>query len=179
MKSMSHQRYFAPGFSLIEVLIALLVLGVGLLGMASLQIIGVRNTYESTLRSLAVNQCYEIADRMRANIPGVRAGGYNNITGSEADPSCSATCTATQAATYDAYQWNLRNAALLPSGAGYVCGPGVTCTVPASSLPSPNPAGPITSPNCGIYTITVQWVERENGVPTTQTFTSRMQPCSS
>lgn len=160
---MNRRQYLTPGFSLIEVLVALLVLGIGLLGMASLQIIGIRSTYESTLRSLAVNQCYEMADRIRANIAGVQAAGYNTIGGGETDPGCGTNCTALQSATYDAYQWNLRNTALLPSGAGTV---GLTT------------AGPSSSPNCGTFTITVNWVERQQGVPVTRSFISRVQPCS-
>ncbi|NEX17168.1 MAG: type IV pilus modification protein PilV [Halochromatium sp.] len=55
------------GFTLIEVLIAAVVLAVGLLGLAGLQGLTLRMSQGAYLRSQAVNLAYEIADIMRAN----------------------------------------------------------------------------------------------------------------
>lgn len=55
------------GFTLIEVLIALLVLSVGLLGLASLQISSVANNQEASLQSQATAIMMDLASRMRAN----------------------------------------------------------------------------------------------------------------
>ena len=59
------------GFTLIEVLIAMLVLAVGLLGLAALQASSLRNAQSAYNRSLATELAYDLADRMRANIPGI------------------------------------------------------------------------------------------------------------
>ena len=55
------------GFTLIEVLIALLVLSIGLLGLAALQVTGLRETQMARMRTQAVLLTYDMADRMRAN----------------------------------------------------------------------------------------------------------------
>ena len=55
------------GFTLLEVLIALVILSVGLLGLAGLQTTGLRNNHSAYLRSQATLLAYDIADRIRAN----------------------------------------------------------------------------------------------------------------
>lgn len=65
------------GTTLIEVLIAVLVLGVGMLGIASLQATSLRNSQSSLERSQAVIAIYAITDAMRANRTNAIAGGYN------------------------------------------------------------------------------------------------------
>jgi len=54
------------GFSLLEVLIAALVLAIGLLGLAALQASGLQSGHASSLHSQATLLAYDIADRMRA-----------------------------------------------------------------------------------------------------------------
>ena len=54
------------GFSLIEVLVAMLVLAIGLLGLAALQTQGVRFNHDAYVRSNATALAYEIMDKMRA-----------------------------------------------------------------------------------------------------------------
>ena len=65
------------GVSLIEVLISVLVMGVGLLGIAAMQATALRNSQSSLERSQAVVQSYTILDAMRANAIAARAGAYN------------------------------------------------------------------------------------------------------
>jgi type IV pilus assembly protein PilV len=133
------------GFLLIEVLIAIVVISFGLIGLAGLQAVGLQNNHTSYLRSMATQQAYDIADRMRANMGditpgnGVAGGAYNNIlSGTGADPGCSAGgCTAAQMATYDRFAWNTANALLLPAGSGTVAGTPST-----------------------LFTITVSWFEK-------------------
>lgn len=64
------------GTSLIEVLIAVLILGIGLLGIASMQAITLRNGQSSMERSQAVMQTYSILDAMRSNVLVARANAY-------------------------------------------------------------------------------------------------------
>ncbi len=65
------------GAGLIEVLIAVLIMGVGLLGVAAMQATALRNSQGALERSQAVVQSYSILDAMRANRDAVAAGGYN------------------------------------------------------------------------------------------------------
>lgn len=69
----SHDR-LQSGVSLVEVLVALVVISVGLLGIAALQAISLRDTTSSVVRSQATALTDYIIDRMRANRP--RAGDY-------------------------------------------------------------------------------------------------------
>src|SRR3546814_2402887 len=65
------------GTTLSEVLIAVLVLGIGMLGIASLQATSLRNSQSSLERSQAVIATYAIIDAMRANRNDALAGAYN------------------------------------------------------------------------------------------------------
>jgi type IV pilus assembly protein PilV len=60
-------RGSARGFSLIEVLIALVVLAVGLLGVAMMQTINLRFTQSANHRTIATNLAYELLDMARSN----------------------------------------------------------------------------------------------------------------
>lgn len=60
-------RRMARGFSLIEVLVALLVLAFGLLGFALLQTMNLRFTQSANYRTQATNLAYDLLDQMRAN----------------------------------------------------------------------------------------------------------------
>jgi type IV pilus assembly protein PilV len=100
--------------SLIEVLVAVLVLSFGMLGVAALQATSVRTNQSATLRSMAVSYAYDIADRMRGNPGQVRGtpGIYDIAAGV-------ATGGSGQAAT-DLAQWKADLAAGLPSGDGSI-----------------------------------------------------------
>jgi len=67
------RRRRGRGFSLIEVLVALLVLSIGLLGLAALQVQGLRFNHDALVRTQATNLAYDIVDRMRANRANVAA----------------------------------------------------------------------------------------------------------
>ena len=74
------------GFSLLEVLIAVVVLSIGLLGLASLQATSLRMNQEALMRSQEAHLAYDMIDRMRANRPGFIAGTYNEPTLPRHDP---------------------------------------------------------------------------------------------
>ncbi|MGQ3888173.1 type IV pilus modification protein PilV [Legionella sp. CNM-1927-20] len=116
------------GFSLLEVLISVIVLAVGLLGIAALQARAVHDNHSALLRSIAINQINNMIDRMQSNYAGVNAGAYNNVSGTGTMPTCT-TCSSTQIAQRDIYQWNTTNAQLLPSGQGTVTRNGQRFTV--------------------------------------------------
>lgn len=100
------------GFSLIEMLIALLVLSIGLLGMAGLQAYSLRNNTSAYQRSQANTLVYDILDSMRSNRAAALQGNYN--VGYTVDPSGS------DQFAQDLYNWKQRLSLLLPSGTGEV-----------------------------------------------------------
>ncbi len=65
------------GAGLIEVMVAVLILGIGLLGIAAMQATALKNSQSSLERSQAVIQSYTILDAMRANRDVALIGGYN------------------------------------------------------------------------------------------------------
>lgn len=70
-------RRVQRGASLIEVLVAVLIMGVGLLGIAAMQTTALRNSQSSLERSQAVIQTYSVVDAMRANRASALANDYN------------------------------------------------------------------------------------------------------
>ncbi|WP_279338442.1 type IV pilus modification protein PilV [Hydrogenophaga taeniospiralis] len=68
------------GFAMLETLVAVLVLAVGLLGMAGLQLNTIKTTRSSEFRSQAVMLSYAILDAMRADRAGALGGAYNTAT---------------------------------------------------------------------------------------------------
>jgi len=90
----------AGGFTLLEVLVALLVLAIGLLGLAALQTMSFKFNHQSYERTQATFLAYDILDRMRAN----PTGDYS--ASATSDPGCiAASCTPNQLAEHDLFQW--------------------------------------------------------------------------
>lgn len=107
MKSIkAHQR----GTTLIETLVALLVLSIGLLGVAALQVNALQSNQMSHVRSQASVLAYDLADRMRANRAVALAGGYNVAFG--------ATPVGTNLNQLDVQNWKAALANTLPTGDG-------------------------------------------------------------
>ncbi len=69
------------GVTLLEVLIAALVLGIGLLGVAGLQVTALQTNQDASFQSQAVNLAYDLSDRMRAHCPERAACGVANVQG--------------------------------------------------------------------------------------------------
>ncbi|WP_370280311.1 type IV pilus modification protein PilV [Pontibacterium sp.] len=100
----------SAGYTLIEVLVALLVISLGLLGMAALQVSALKQNQNAYARSQVLTAAHGIADRMRANEAGLSAGNYfgtsDAYNGDDPDTSCEdSVCTAAQMATYDLNNW--------------------------------------------------------------------------
>lgn len=144
---MKHKRIYSnqhcAGFTMIEVLVAIVILAVGLLGLAGLQAISLKNSTSSYTRSQAQLLAYDMLDRMRSNRQGVNLGDYNDLLSTTpTNPNCiSSGCTVAQIAQSDAYEWSSLLQQILPSGTGRVKG-----------------NGPGT-----IYTITVMWDDQHTG----------------
>lgn len=117
MTSAGRQR----GFSLMELLVTLLVLGTGMLGMTALQGKTLRNSQQAQLHSSALEVAREITERLRANRSYALTHGnhYQTETGSETDTifiDCTHnSCAPDELARYDQHQW-LSAIQALPKG---------------------------------------------------------------
>lgn len=111
-----HTKYFnradQAGVGLVEVLVALIIISVGLLGIASMYVISLQAKTTSLSRMKAVNLAQDMADRIRAN---QNAAANYTLSSSNArtslgnSPNCSVTtvtCTGAQMALYDQYEWD-------------------------------------------------------------------------
>ncbi|RYZ13186.1 MAG: type IV pilus modification protein PilV [Comamonadaceae bacterium] len=114
----------ARGSSLVEVLVGLVVLSLGVLAMAGIAVAAQRMAKMSQYESLAMQAATEIAERMRANVPGFEAGAYELAGGaaSAADPrGCVALrCTPGEIAAVDLAEWSGSLAQRLPEGRAVV-----------------------------------------------------------
>ena len=118
----SNRKNAQRGFTLIEVLVAVLLMSIGLLGVAAMQINGLRYHQGASTRAYTTALLGEMADRMRANRTGVQAGNYifNTTTALPADPDClNNNCTPAQQATLDIREWRIK-LAQLPNAAANV-----------------------------------------------------------
>lgn len=116
---MSPSSKHAQGFTLIEVLVALIVTSVGLLGLAALETATVRFNQNAYLRSQATNLAYDLADRMRANREAALAGNYDSAYAGT-PPACNAAVGAGTVAAKDLAGWRIALTCALPSGNGRI-----------------------------------------------------------
>jgi type IV pilus assembly protein PilV len=125
------------GFAMLELLVSLLVLSIGLLGIAGLQLTSLKTTQNAYYRSLANVVAYDMIDRMKSNQPGVANNSYDNVDTASAgsNPNCAYTtvgCSTNQQAANDIYEWATNYVSLLPSGTGTVTRSGDVFTVTVS-----------------------------------------------
>ncbi len=129
---------YQSGFTLIEVLVAIIILAIGLLGLANLQIVSLRNNMSAYLRTQAIVLAHDIMERMRSN---VQYYNTNPIPNPISHGCLKNQCTLQQIAENDLFEWNAAIRAVLPGGMGTPPTPGATIN------------GVTT------YVITIQWVE--------------------
>jgi len=175
------------GFTLLEVMVAMVVLSVGLLSLAGLQVIGLRTSHSSYLRTQATIQSYDIIDRMRANMraneDGVKKSdvivSYNQPTqtgsaGTE-DTDCETVngCSTASMAEHDLFRWNQAISDVLPGGIGVVC---------VDSTPEDgDPADPACDnigggdPATATYAIKIWWTD-DKAAGTQQLFATSFRP---
>ena len=95
-------RYrYQQGVSLVEVLVAMVLLGVAVIGFVALQVRAVTATGESFNRSQAVSIAQDMSERMRANYGQIAAYSVANWTVMPTQDCYSATCTAAQMVNFD------------------------------------------------------------------------------
>jgi len=129
------------GFSLIEVLVALVILAIGMLGVASLFALSMHAGSGAIARMQAISLAGDLADRIRANrragAADAGAGTNNNCIG-----PASVSCTPEQMAANDIFVWQRQLKQAFPGGTA-------TGTVTFAD------GAPAT------YTVAVTWQEKE------------------
>ncbi len=171
---MSHQPKHPKkqrGLSMIELLVAVLVLAIGVLGITAMQMVSLQNNRGALFRAEAVQLAYDMMDRIRANPEGAVPGAaYNGLALADAPPggaNCmAANCSQAQMVTFDQSVWkcslgnfndNANCAAFRAAGV----------LPPAADQPGlPEGDGSIAVDGAGVITITVQWTEPDGQVGT-------------
>ncbi len=127
------------GFTLLEVLVAMLILSIGLLGLAALQANTLKLNHGALQRSQAIFLTYDMMDRLRANRTAALAG--------QCDIAMGATLGGTDLCDVDVTDWQDNHvAAFLPAGQGFI-----DCSTTAN-----------------VCVVTVQWDESRQGGGTIQ-----------
>jgi len=127
--TMMRVRASSSGFTMVEVLVALVVLGVGLLGIASLYVVTLRTSGGAIYRMQAVNLASDLGDRIRANRTAGTAYADAPATDGDRCNGPTANCSAAEMAAHDLYQWQEQIQATLPGN------PTGTVTVDTTTTP--------------------------------------------
>ena len=122
MRALVRHSNCQRGMSLVEVLVALVVLSVGMLGIAVMFVQSVRSSRTAILRTQAVNLVSDMADRVRANANAQEAYDTDTYSGSPEIQSCAPdpevltaiNCNAEQLAEDDLARWQKSVKAALP-----------------------------------------------------------------
>lgn len=166
------------GVSLIEVMIAVLVFSIGLIGLAGLLVFATQSSHDAYLRTQVTFLADAMADRMRANNAGVWNNNYNSSAYpiSSTVPACAAPsgCIPAQVAQRDQIMWSNMLTAFLPNPQATInCSrAGLSYWPDASDIQKRPPYG-------GTCTMTITWNERGvtgNQTVQPQTFAWVFQP---
>jgi len=139
------------GFTLLEVMIALVIFSIGLLGLAGMQTISMENNRVAYKRTVATQLAYDMADRIRNNPTGTYTHDVTAAPGSTPTTVCVSTTSgvcssASDMATWDLYEWDK---AIWDKKNSFLV----------------DPRAIITNPSAGVFIITIGW--NESGTPMT------------
>lgn len=139
----------STGFTLIEVLIALVILTGGLLGLAAFQASSIKNNQSAYNRSQATQMAYDIADRIRANTADARLAASTYVTfapsAAARQDTCKTApgCTPALMAQNDLFEWNTALSSTLPGCNTAECG-----NIAVNGL---------------LFTVTISWDDNRDG----------------
>ena len=149
------------GATMVEVLVAIVVIAIGLLGIVGMQALGLRNNHTASIRSQATMMAYDLADRVRAN-PGGAASYDFDVEGDLPTAEVAdckqetGTCTNANMASHDVYVWLQDLANSMPDGQGTIC--------LDNSPDIGTPADFKCEAGGSVYVIKVWWDENKTGV---------------
>lgn len=147
----NHDINFSKGFTLLEVMIAMVIFSIGLLGLAGIQAVAISNNNSAYTRTVSMQLAYNMTDVLRAS-----TGGNGNIinafdTVTTAIPGTAPTsciqkdggsvpnCSEADLANFEIYHWKKRIEKELASGLGSI------------------------SKSGDVYTITIMWDDEHTG----------------
>lgn len=144
------RRGIPRGFTLLEVLIALLIFSLGLLGVAGLMVVSVKTNNSAYLRTQASFLAQSMADRMRANTGKTNSYNGDYDASTAGDPPCETGCTPDQLVERDRASWSQQLVSSLPNP---------TANINCVGNPLGTPATSGASTYDGICTFTIKWTE--------------------
>lgn len=164
------------GFTLYEVLIAVLILAIGILGVTGLQVLSLQQNRSALLRAQALQVGNDVLDRIRANPDGTYSGvDFDDApSGSVNCVGALANCSEDQMATYDIAQWKCSINPRDENGDVYsTCATLGLAAGAANSLPEGQ--GAISINADGVHEVSVRWSDyaNPNNPQTTITLRSR------
>lgn len=168
------KKFNQDGFSLLEVLIAVVVVSVGFLATARMQIEGLRSSQSAYYSSQATFMMRDVADRMRANPEGIALGYYKTIETGEGEniwPACmnnETECSAAEIAQADKASMN-RYLYPPPNAVGFRPALPSSDDIPAKGTVSFDASN-------DTYTISVFWSERVRNTDTEQAISMKVFP---
>ncbi|WP_233842213.1 type IV pilus modification protein PilV [Dyella sp. 2HG41-7] len=170
---MSRSRH-QQGVTLIEVLTAMLVFSVGLIGAAELMLVASHVNHTAYLRTQVAFVAQNMVERMQANLTGVWRGDYNGTYPDSSAQDCSAGCTPQRLALHDRQLFGDQLKTFLPPNAQarVLCSNGGLAYVPTPEQWAWRP------PYGGNCAMTVTWIERRLGsaIPSAETLAWEFQP---
>ncbi|PWQ98933.1 type IV pilus modification protein PilV [Leucothrix arctica] len=106
-----HYSSSQRGFSLIEVLVAVVIVAIGLVGVAGMQFVGLKGNQQAFSKNQAAHHVQALLERMRSNPNGVSAGNYvvdSSTLNCSLAPAANcglstATCSSEDMANYDLF----------------------------------------------------------------------------
>jgi len=102
--------------------VTVLILAVGLLGLAGLQAVSMRNNHSAYLRSQAVQLAYDMADRVRANsLANRNLAIFDKPTAAETTACLTTGCSELQMAAHDVWEWKDQVYYALHGGEAVIC----------------------------------------------------------
>lgn len=189
------------GFTLLEVLIALLIVSFGMLGVAGLQLVTLKSNSSSQYRSLAVHFAQEISERMRSNELVLQEDAfrtpfiaYNSPATAKTHPSLNTFtascktlgCLPQQQALNDLAEWQQGIAVSFPNGIGIVCIDSGTINGPNGLAGEASYNGNVFTANCDglgrTYVVKIAWLDNRttdnNGAVDTRAYQTFNTPVS-
>lgn len=168
---------FSPyqrGVTLVEVLVAMLVFSVGLIGAAGLMLTAAQVNQAAYLRTQVTFVAQNMVERMQANLTGVWRGDYNGTYPDGSAQDCSAGCTPQQLAQHDRQLFGSQLKTFLPlhAEASILCSNSGLAYVPTPEQWSWRP------PYGGSCSMTIKWLERRlwDAKPSAETLDWEFQP---
>ena len=169
MRQIPQRVKVARGFSLIELLVAVLVMGIGVLGVTALQMVSLQNNRDALQRANAVQLAYDMMDRIRANPAGTPAGADYSGLGVGDGPPAAADCIANvcseaQMVAFDQASWKCTLGSY--NGDGVCQGMRAGGILPAEDdQPGlPQGDGSVAVDGAGTIRVSVQWTETNGQV---------------